>query len=228
VRTFIHSRLLPLTLCLAASPAFALSLSDLSNSDATSGLRVALEKGSVAAVGKLGVENGFLNNEKVRIPLPKVLEKARPLLEMTGRGQQLNDLEVAMNHAAEAAVPMAKPLLLDAVKSLTVSDAKNILSGGDTSVTDFFRERTSAKLSVQFLPLVKRVTDRSRLSAKFNSAVGQINKFGVAQAPASVEDYVTERAIEGLFVMIAEEEKEIRRDPIGTGSKILSKVFGAL
>jgi hypothetical protein len=228
VRNFIPTQLLPVGLCLVASSAFALSLSDLSNTDAASGLRVALEKGSVAAVGKLGVENGFLNNEKVRIPLPKVLEKARPLLEMTGRGQQLNDLEVAMNHAAEAAVPMAKPLLLDAVKSLTVTDAKNILSGGETSVTDFFRERTGAKLSVQFLPLVKRVTDRSKLSAKFNSAIGQINKFGVAQGPASVEDYVTERAVEGLFVMIAEEEKEIRRDPIGTGSKILSKVFGAL
>ncbi len=220
--------LIPLTLCLAAPGALAISLDDLSNSDATSGLRAALEKGSVAAVGKLGVENGFLNNEKVRIPLPRVLEKARPILELTGRGQQLADLEVAMNHAAEAAVPMAKPLLLDAVKSLTLSDAKAILSGGDTAITDFFRERTSSKLSLQFLPIVKRVTDRSKLSAKFNGVIGQVNKLGVAQGPASVEDYVTERAIDGLFVMIAEEEKEIRRDPIGTGSKLLRKVFGAL
>jgi len=228
VRPVASPRLIPLALFLFASSAFALSLDDLSSSDATSGLRAALEKGSAAAVGKLGKENGFLNNEKVHIPLPRVLEKARPLLEMSGRGQQLADLEVAMNHAAEAAVPMAKPLLMDAVRSLTVTDAKKILSGGDTSVTDFFRERTSAKLSVQFLPIVKRVTDRSSLSAKFNGAIGQINKFGMAKGPASVEDYVTERAVEGLFVMIAEEEKEIRRDPIGTGSKILRKVFGAL
>jgi len=228
VRTLLHPRFLPAALCLLAANAFALSLNDLSNTDATSGLRAALEKGSSAAVGKLGQENGFLNNEKVHIPLPRILEKARPLLEMSGRGQQLNDLETAMNHAAEAAVPMAKPLLMDAIKSLTVTDAKRILSGGDTSVTDFFRERTGAKLSVQFLPIVKRVTDRSSLSAKFNGAVGQVNKLGVGKAPASVEDYVTERAVDGLFVMIAEEEKEIRRDPIGTGSKILRKVFGAL
>ncbi len=164
----------------------------------------------------------------MRIPLPRVLQKARPLLEMSGRGQQLKDLETAMNRAAEAAVPMAKPLLMDAIRSLTVTDAKNILSGGETSVTDFFRERTSSKLSVQFLPIVKRVTDRSSLTEKFNGAIGQVSKFGIAKAPASVEDYVTERAVEGLFVMIAEEEKEIRRDPIGSGSKILRKVFGAL
>jgi hypothetical protein len=109
-----------------------------------------------------------------------------------------------------------------------VDDAKRILSGGETSVTDFFRERTSSRLAVQFLPLVKRVTDRSSLATKFNSAIGQVNRFGVGNAPASVEDYVTERAVDGLFVMIAEEEKEIRRDPIGSGSKILRKVFGAL
>ncbi|UUZ52535.1 DUF4197 domain-containing protein [Massilia sp. H-1] len=224
----MHPRLVPAALCLLAANAFAVSLDDLSNADASSGLRVALEKGAVAAVGKLGRENGFLNNEKVHIPLPRILEKARPLLEMSGRGEQLNELETAMNRAAESAVPMAKPLLIDAIKSLTVTDAKNILSGGETSVTDFFRERTSSKLSVQFLPLVKRVTDRSSLSAKFNGAIGQVNKFGVGKGPASVEDYVTERAIEGLYVMIAEEEKAIRRDPIGTGSKILRKVFGAL
>jgi hypothetical protein len=215
-------------LCLLAANAFAFSLDDLSNTDATSGLRAALEKGSAAAVGKLGRENGFLDNEKVHIPLPRILEKARPLLEMSGRGQQLDELETAMNRAAESAVPMAKPLLMDAIRSLTVDDAKRILSGGETSVTDFFRERTSSRLAVQFLPLVKRVTDRSSLSARFNKAIGQVNKFGVGNAPASVEDYVTERAVEGLFVMIAEEEKEIRRDPIGTGSKILRKVFGAL
>lgn len=222
------SQFIPVALCLFAANAFAVSLDDLSGTEATGGLRAALEKGSVAAIGKLGRENGFLDNDKVHIPLPRILQKARPLLEMSGRGQQLNELETAMNHAAEAAVPMAKPLLMDAIRSLTITDAKNILSGGETSVTDFFRERTSSKLSVQFLPLVKRVTDRSSLSAQFNGVIGQVNKFGVAKAPASVEDYVTERAVEGLFVMIAEEEKEIRRDPIGTGSKILRKVFGAL
>jgi hypothetical protein len=218
-----------LPLCLAASSALALSLADLSNQDASSGLKAALEKGSVAAVAKLGVENGFLNNDKVKIQLPGILEQARPLLKMTGRGQQLDDLVVSMNRAAEAAVPMAKPLLLNAVKSMSVVDAKNILTGGDTSVTNFFREKTSSQLSVKFLPVVKKVTDRSGLSRQYNSAMGQVSKLGLAQQDsATVESYVTQRALDGLYTMIAEEEKAIRQDPLGTGSKIIGKVFGAL
>lgn len=217
-----------LSLCLVASSAMALSLADLTNQDATKGLKAALEKGSVAAVGKLGVTDGFLKNEKVKIPLPPILEQARPLLKMTGRGQQLDDLVVAMNRAAESAVPMAKPLLLNAVKSMSVDDAKRILSGGETSVTDFFREKTSAQLGERFLPIVKKVTDRSDLSAKYNNVMGQASKFGLAQEQATVESYVTQRALEGLFTMIGEEEKAIRRDPVGTGSKIIGKVFGAL
>ncbi|ELX08565.1 hypothetical protein Jab_2c06200 [Janthinobacterium sp. HH01] len=219
--------LLPLTL--AAASAYALSLADLSNQDASGGLKAALEKGSSLAVSKLGAENGFLNNEKVRIPLPKILEQARPLLKMTGKGQQLDDLVVQMNHAAEAAVPMAKPLLMDAVKSMSVTDAKNILTGGDTSVTDFFREKTSPKLAVQFLPIVKKVTDRSDLANKYNTAMAMAPKLGVlAKDQATVEGYVTQRALDGLYTMIGEEEKAIRADPLGAGSKLIGKVFGAL
>jgi hypothetical protein len=206
----------------------ALSLADVSNQDANGALKEALNRGAVAAVGKLGVENGFLNNDKVKIPLPRLLEQARPILKMTGQGQQLDDLVVAMNHAAEAAVPMAKPLLLDAVKSMTLTDAKNILSGGDTSVTDFFRARTAPQLGERFLPIVRKVTDRSDLSAKYNGAMAQASKMGLSKQQASVEGYVTERALDGLFTIIGEEEKAIRSDPLGTGSKLLGKVFGAI
>jgi hypothetical protein len=227
--SLIAKRLCQTMLLLAASSAFAVSLSDLSNVDATSGLKAALEKGAIAAVGKLGAENGFLNNEDVKIPLPRVLEKARPLLNMTGQGERLDELVVDMNHAAESAVPLAKPLLIKAVKSLTVTDAKNILSGGDTSVTDFFREKTSNDLAMQFLPIVKRMTDRSSLSSKYNGAMGKVSRFSkVPPEQATVEDYVTHQAVDGLFKMIAVEEREIRRDPIGAGSKIISKVFGSL
>jgi hypothetical protein len=225
----LHAKSLLLPLCLLASSALALSLADLSNQDASSGLKAALEKGSVAAVAKLGVENGFLNNDKVKVQLPGVLEQARPLLQMTGRGQQLDDLVVSMNRAAEAAVPMAKPLLLNAVKSMPVIDAKNILTGDDTSVTNFFREKTADQHGVKFLLVVKNVTDRSGLSAQYNSTMGQVLKLGVVpQQKATVEGYVTRRALDGLYTMIGEEEKAIRQDPIGSGSKIIGKVFGAL
>ncbi|MCU6432210.1 DUF4197 domain-containing protein [Undibacterium sp. Jales W-56] len=216
-------------LFLASSAVFAASLDDLSSQDASAGLKAALDKGSVAAVAKLGVENGFLNNDKVKIQLPSILEKARPILKMSGHGQQLDELVVSMNRAAEQAVPMAKPLLVNAVKSMSVTDAKNILTGGDTSVTDFFRQKTAAPLSVKFLPLVKGVTDKAGLSAKYNSVMGQAQKFGAVSAQeATVEAYVTQRALDGLFLMIAEEEKAIRQDPIGAGSKIIGKVFGLL
>ncbi|MDE2430786.1 MAG: DUF4197 domain-containing protein [Burkholderiales bacterium] len=209
--------------------AHAISLSDLSNSDASAGLKAALDKGSVAAVAKLGVENGFLNNDKVKIQLPSLLEQARPILNMTGRGKQLDELVVSMNRAAEAAVPMAKPLLLNAIKSMTLTDAKNILTGGDTSVTDFFKQKTSAPLTEKFMPLVKGVTDKAGLSAKYNNVMGQAQKFGVVSAQeATVEGYVTQRALDGLYLMIGEEEKAIRQDPLGAGSKAISKVFGLL
>ena len=218
-----------LPLGLIAASAFALSLSDLSNKDATGGLKAALEQGSDLAVSKLSAENGFLNNEKVRIQLPKILEQARPLLQMTGKGKKLDDLVIQMNHAAEAAVPMAKPLLMDAVKSMSVTDAKNILTGGETSVTDFFRDKTSAKLAVQFLPIVKKVTDRSKLSTQYNSTMAMAPTMGlVSDDQRTVEGYVTKRALDGLYTMIGEEEKAIRADPLGAGSKLIGKVFGAI
>ena len=207
----------------------ALSLSDLSNQDASTGLKAALDKGSVAAVAKLGVENGFLNNDKVKIQLPGLLEQARPILKMTGKGQQLDELVVFMNRAAEAAVPMAKPLLVNAVKSMTLTDAKNILTGGETSVTDFFKQKTASPLTQQFRPIVKGVTDKVGLSAKYNSVMGQAQKFGaVSEQEATVEGYVTQKALDGLYLMIAEEEKAIRQDPLGAGSKAISKVFSLL
>jgi hypothetical protein len=201
----------------------------LSNQEASGGLKAALEKGSEAAVAKLGVKDGFLANDKVKIQLPGILEQARPLLRMSGRGQQLDELVVSMNRAAEAAVPMAKPLLINAVKSMSVNDAKNILAGGETSVTDFFREKTSGQLAVKFLPIVKGITDRSGLSAKYNATMAQASKFNlVNEQQATVEGYVTQRTLDGLYYMIGEEEKAIRRDPLGSGSKIIGKVFGSL
>ena len=214
---------------LATFAAFAVSLGELSNQEAASGLKAALEKGSAVAVAKLGVENGFLNNDKVKIGLPGVLQQARPLLQMTGQGQKLDELVLSMNRAAESAVPLAKPLLLNAVKTMSIADAKNILTGGETSVTDFFRQKTAAPLGVKFLPIVKKITDRAGLSAKYNATMGQVAKMGVLpQEQATVEGYVTQRALDGLFLMIGEEEKAIRQNPLGAGSQIIGKVFGAL
>jgi len=207
----------------------ALGLADLSNAEANQGLKTALEQGALAAVGSLGKPDGFLNNPKVRIPLPGFLADAARLLKTLGQGKQVEELEVAMNRAAESAVPMAKELLVKAVKSMTVTDAKNILTGGATSVTSFFAERTRSPLEVRFLPVVTGATRKVGLAEKYNRVAGKAAGMGlVNRDDATIEQYVTRKSLDGLYFMIGEEEKKIRQDPAGSGKAILSKVFGAL
>lgn len=202
---------------------------DVSDLDAASGLRAALERGAASAVDLLGRNDGFLGNPKVRIPLPGVLEDAAGILKATGQQQKVDELITAMNRAAEAAVPQARPLLVNAVKSMSVSDARRILTGGDTSVTQFFADKTRKPLTTQFLPIVTKSTEKVSLASKYNAVAGKAAGFGlVKKEDANVQDYVTRKALDGLFFMIGEEEKRIRNDPVGTGSAILAKVFGSL
>lgn len=209
--------------------AHALSLSDLTNQEAKQGLTAALEKSAVAAVGMLGRPDGFMGNDKVRIGLPGYLEGAAKLLRTLGRGARIDELVIAMNRAAESAMPMAKDLLLGAVKSMNVTDAKKILSGGDTSVTSFFAEKTRTPLAVKFLPVVTKATEKVGLAEKYNQVAGKAAGMGlVKQQDANIEQYVTGKALDGLYLMIGEEEKKIRSDPVGTGSALLKKVFGSL
>jgi hypothetical protein len=205
------------------------NLSSISNAEATSGLKTALEKGAVAAVALLGKPHGFLGNPKVRIPLPGYLEDASKLLKNLGQGKRIDELVTSINRAAEAAVPMGKDLLVGAVQSMTVNDAKNILQGGDTSVTDFFAEKTRTPLGMKFLPVVTRATEKVGLARQYNEFAGKAADFGlVKKEDANIQQYVTGKALDGLYLIIGEEEKKIRQDPVGTGSAILQKVLGAL
>ncbi len=209
--------------------ALALSLGDLSNADASKGLKAALEKGALSAIGLLGKTDGFLGNDKVRIPLPGFLEKAASLLKTLGQGDRVDELVTAMNRAAEAAVPMAKDILVGSVKSMSVDDAKKILGGGATSVTSFFAEKTRAPLAVKFLPVVTKATEKVGLAGKYNDIAGKASELGLMKKEdANIQQYVTGKSLDGLYLMIGEEEKKIRQDPVGTGSAILQKVFGAL
>jgi hypothetical protein len=204
-------------------------LAGISDAEAGKGLQAALEKGAIVAVDLLGRTDGFLGNPKVRIPLPGYLADAGKLLKSLGRRKEVEELEVAMNRAAESAVPLAKKLLVDAVRNLSVADAKRILTGGDTSVTQFFADKTRAPLSGQFLPVVRTATARVSLAAKYDRVAGKAAGLGlVKKDDASVDHYVTRKALDGLYYMIGEEERKIRRDPVGTGSALIGKVFGAL
>ena len=209
--------------------AYALSLSDLTDDEASQGLKLALEKGATAAISLLGKPGGFMGNDKVRIPLPGFLDDAAKLLKTFGQGKQVDELIAAMNHAAETAVPMAKDLLLGAVKSMNVSEAKKILTGGENSVTQFFADKTREPLGVKFLPVVTQAVEKVGLAAKYNSFAGKAAGFGLVKAEdANIQQYVTGKSLDGLYTIIGDEERKIRQDPLGAGSAILSRVFGAI
>jgi hypothetical protein len=213
----------------ASEQARALTLGDLSNADATKGLKVALEKGALSAIGLLGVQDGFLGNDKVRIPLPPGLKDAVNLLRTLGQGARVDELLMAMNRGAEAAVPMAKDLLVNAVQTMSVADAKGILTGGDTAVTQYFASRTRPALAIKFLPVVSQATEKVGLAGKYNDVAGKAAELGlIKKEDANIQQYVTGKTLDGLFFMISEEEKKIRTNPVGYGSAILTKVFGVL
>jgi hypothetical protein len=199
----------------------------LGETQAAAGVRAALERGAETAVTLLGRPNGFLGNPQVRIPLPAALESAASVMRALGQQQRVEELVTAMNRAAESAVPAARPLLLDAVRSMSVEDAVRIVQGGDTSVTEFFVAKTRAPLAERFLPLVAGETQKVALAAKYDAVASRGAMFGLVKPEdASVEQYVTRKALDGLFFVIGQEERRIRSDPVGTGSAILREVFG--
>lgn len=204
-------------------------LGDISNSEASSGLKEALAKGADFAVSTLGRDDGFLGNDKVRIPLPDSLKSVEKAMHAFGMGKQADELVATMNHAAEKAVAEAKPILVDSIKKMTVQDAKGILTGGEDSVTQFFKRTSSEQLTRKFMPIVKNATQKVQLADKYNKFAGKAAKVGLLdKQDADLDTYVTHKAMDGLFLMIGEKEKEIRANPLGAGSDLLKKVFGAL
>ncbi len=234
-QTLIHGFKRALSLSVGAvcvtfvAQANAFNLSSISDQDAGSGLRQALSDGTRFAVESLGKEDGFFGNDKVRIPLPNALQKAEKAMKMFGKDKDMKDLALKMNRAAELAVTEAKPIFADALKQMTISDAKKILTGGEASGTEYFKEKTTEVLRQKFRPIVGQVTDKLALAAQYNALAAQGKQFGLVKGnETSVEDFVTEKALDGLFFMVAEKERAIRKDPVGQASGILQKVFGAL
>lgn len=216
-------------LTLTAAIAQAGSLDAISAGDASAGVKEALAKGADYAVASLGKENGFLGNSKVKIPLPGYLQKAEKGLRMFGMGKQADELMETMNHAAENAVAEARPILSESIKKMSVDDAKGILTGGEGSVTKYFKRTSSAQLTEKFTPIVKASTKKLQLAEQYNQFAGKTASSGlIDKKDADLDSYVTQKAMDGLFLMIAEEEKKLRSNPVGAGSDLLKKVFGAL
>ncbi|MGB2831450.1 MAG: DUF4197 domain-containing protein [Methylotenera sp.] len=214
---------------LFASHANALSVSDLSNTEASGGLKEALTQGVGKAVSTLGATDGFLGNKEVKIPLPNSLKKVEKAMKLMGMGKQSDELILKMNRAAEAAVPEAKTLLVDSIKKMTVADAKAILTGPQDAATQYFKKTTSEQMAAKFLPIVEKATANVQLADSYNKYAAMGSKFGVVKKEdANINQYVTKKALDGVYLMIAKEEAAIRQDPVGQASSLLKKVFGAL
>jgi hypothetical protein len=204
---------------------------NISNSDISSGLKEALFQGVRRAIDNLGQRNGFLDNSRVRIPLPSSLQKTEKALRAVGQGRKVDEFVEAMNHAAEEAVPVAADIFFDSVKQMSFSDARNILfSGQDDAATQFFRRTSENRLRQEFRPIVEDFTEQVGVTQKYKQMIGRYGFFGrlVGQDATDIDGYITQKALDGLFLMVADEERRIRRDPIGRTTDILRRVFGIL
>jgi hypothetical protein len=190
-----------------------------------------LTQGVRNAVDDLGRRNGFLDNARVSIPLPKNLQRTERALRAAGQGRRVDEFIEAMNHAAEEAVPVAVDVFLDSVRQMSFNDARQILfSGQDDSATQFFRRTSEQRLRDEFRPIVERFTEQVGVTQKYKQMMGRYGFLGrvVGQDGSDIDGYVTEKALDGLFLLIADEERRIRRDPVGRTTSILRAVFGAI
>ena len=204
-------------------------VSSLSNAETSDGLKTALNQGVTKAVASLGAVDGFFGNNAVKIPLPNSLKKIQKGMKLVGMGKQSDELVLKMNRAAEAAVPEAQTLLVDSIKKMSLADAKAILTGPQDAATQYFKKTTSAQMGEKFLPIVQKATANVQLADSYNKYAEMGAKFGaVKKEDANINQYVTKKALDGVYYMVAQEEAAIRKDPLGQSSAILKKVFGSV
>lgn len=203
-------------------------LAAISGQDVTQALRDSLEAGARKAIANLGRENGFFGDAKVKIGLPKNFSRAETFLRSLGFGKKVDALVLAMNRAAETATPQAQTLLIDAIRQMRISDAKALLTGGDQAATDYFRRTTETQLAETLMPVIKSVTEQSDLTRAYKSLAGTLAKYGVKSDLNTVENYVSKKALEGIYYRIGEEERSLRADPSQYAGSLIGKVFGNL
>ena len=212
---------------------FALSSfsQNVSDNDIAAGLKEALGKGVSSAIKTLGKDNGFLLNPRVKIPLPKSLQKLEKGLRIAGQGKSVDAFVESMNHAAEKAVPVAIDVFVDAIKRMSFDDARKILfSGQKDSATQFFRRSSEDTLRGKFRPIVEEFTEKTGVTQKYKAMVGKAGFAAqlLGKDATDLDGYVTQKALDGLFLLVADEEAKIRTNPIGRTTALLKKVFGIL
>ena len=205
--------------------------SGLSNEDVVAGLKEALSKGAQQSVDLASVTDGFWKNDRLRIPFPPEAEKMKTTLNSIGMTKQVDEFELTMNRAAEEASKEAATIFIEAVKGMSVGDGFAILQGGDNAATNYLKEKTTASLTTRFRPIVEQATKKVALTNSWTPLADGYNKAGMFTGAKAVDPdldaYVTQKAIDGLFVLIADEEGKIRKDPLARTSDLLRRVFGS-
>jgi hypothetical protein len=200
----------------------------VSEADIVQGLKEALHIGTAKAIEKVSAINGYYKNPKIKIPLPERIQKVEKLLRTAGYGAQVDSFELSMNRAAEKAAPKAKTLFWDAIKGITFSDAKRILKGRDNEATLYFKDKTFSRLHEIFKPIVNKTMSQVGVTRGFQDLNAKLNKIPfVERVSFDLDQYVTQGALDGLFLMLAEEEAKIRRDPAARVTDLLKRVFGS-
>ncbi|HCC82930.1 MULTISPECIES: DUF4197 domain-containing protein [unclassified Methylophaga] len=201
---------------------------DLSSDTIANGLKEALEVGTRKAVENVSKEGGYLNNPKIHIPLPPRVQQAAGLMRQLGLNKMADDFEQSINRAAEKAAPQATSIMIDAIKSMTIDDARNILNGENDAATRFFEDRTRGKLADLFEPVIDTSLNEVGATRYYNQLNDKLSSVPVVgqELDMDLQDYVTDQALNGLFVMLAEEEQKIRDNPAARTSEILQQVFG--
>lgn len=202
--------------------------SSLSQQEMTGGLKEALSVGVERAINLLGQNGGFLNDSTVKIPLPGMLEKIEGGLRAAGQGELADEFIGTMNHAAERAVPEAASIFGDAINSMTLQDAQGILQGADDSATQYFRKNSGEQLAQAISPIVKQATEQAGVTSAYKNMVGKAGFLGgmVDSSSLDLDTYVTDKTLDGLFLKLAAEEKQIRSNPLARSTDLLKKVFG--
>lgn len=266
MRTLMRRSMLGLTLLVAAVPASAAGNSqfkdllnrfrqstgntrssqlgsNLPTSDITAGLKEALARSTTNAINSLGRDGGFWNNSKVRIPLPGKLEQAGKLARALGQGAKVDAFELSMNRAAEKAVPQVAEIFGDAIRKMTLDDARGILTGGDHAATEFFRRVAGDALTARIRPIVADATNSVGVTHKYKAfisgdgggalggALGSLEALGGGKSgkgahQLDLDTYVTDKTLDGLFTVIGEQEQSIRQNPAARTTELLKKVFG--
>ena len=201
---------------------------ELDESVVIAGIREALKVGTQNTVISTSRVDGYLGNELIRIAVPEQLESMVSTLRTVGLGSYVDDLEVGMNRAAERAAAEARDIFWSEIREMTVADAFGILNGDDTAATEYFRARTGAELRERFRPVIEEKMDETGLSRIYGQAADAYNSITFSGAPELVDldEYVTDQALDGLFTVLAREEKKIRDDPTARTTELLKKVFG--